>query len=30
MTKPQISIIIPIYKVEKYIRHCLDSVLNQT
>ena len=27
---PAISIIIPIYKVEKYLRRCLDSVQNQT
>lgn len=27
--KPTISIIIPIYKVEKYLRHCLDSIANQ-
>lgn len=27
---PTISIIIPVYKVEKYIRTCLDSILNQT
>lgn len=27
---PKISIIIPVYKVEKYIRRCLDSVLGQT
>ncbi len=25
-----ISIIVPIYKVEKYIRKCLDSIVNQT
>ena len=24
------SIIIPIYKVEKYLRQCIDSVVNQT
>jgi glycosyltransferase involved in cell wall biosynthesis len=27
---PQISIIIPVYKVEEYLRQCLDSVLAQT
>lgn len=28
--KPKISIIIPMWGVEKYLRRCLDSVLNQT
>lgn len=27
---PLISVIIPVYKVEKYIEHCLRSVMNQT
>lgn len=26
----QVSVIVPIYKVEKYIRRCLDSIVNQT
>ena len=27
---PKISIIIPVYNVEKYIEECLNSILNQT
>lgn len=27
---PLISIIVPIYKVEKYLRKCIESILNQT
>lgn len=27
---PKVSILIPCYNVEKYIRECLDSVINQT
>lgn len=30
MSKPKISIIIPVYNVEKYLRECLDSCINQT
>lgn len=27
---PLVSIIVPVYKVEKYIRRCIDSILSQT
>jgi len=30
MSNPKISVIIPVYNVEKYIKRCLDSLLNQT
>lgn len=28
--QPLLSVIIPVYKVEKYLRQCVDSVINQT
>ena len=30
MKKPSISIIVPIYNVERYFRRCMNSLLNQT
>ena len=27
---PKISIIVPVYRTEKYLRECIDSILNQT
>ena len=30
MTAPLVSIIVPVYKVEPYLRRCLDSLSNQT
>ena len=30
MSSPKLSIIVPVYNVELYIRKCLDSILNQT
>lgn len=30
MKEPKISVIVPVYKVEPYLRKCLDSIVNQT
>lgn len=30
MNKPLISVIVPVYNVEKYLDRCLDSIVNQT
>ena len=30
ITKPLISVIVPVYKVEQYLNRCVDSILNQT
>ena len=30
MSQPLVSIIVPIYKVEPYLRRCLDSIVNQS
>jgi len=30
MDDVKVSIIIPVYNVEKYLRQCLDSIVNQT
>ena len=27
---PMVSIIVPVYNVERYLRQCLDSLVNQT
>ena len=29
-TVPTISVIVPVYNVEKYLRHCIDSILTQS
>lgn len=30
MSMPQISVIVPVYQAEKWLRRCLDSIVNQT
>ena len=30
VSQPAVSIIVPVYKVEKYLCRCIDSILNQT
>ena len=30
MSKPAVSVVVPVYNVEKYLRECLDSIVNQT
>ena len=30
MTKPSVSIVVPVYNTEKYLRRCVDSITNQT
>ena len=30
MQTPKISVIVPVYKVEPYLRKCLDSIVGQT
>ena len=30
MISPKVSVIVPVYNVEKYIRRCLDSIISQT
>ena len=27
---PKVSVVVPVYNVEKYLRQCLDSIINQT
>ena len=30
LLNPKVSVIVPVYNVERYLRRCLDSLVNQT
>ena len=30
LKRPKVSIVVPIYKVERYLKECVDSILNQS
>ena len=30
VTKPSLSIVVPVYNTEKYLKRCMDSIMNQT
>ena len=30
MTRPKVSVVVPVYNTEKYLKRCIDSITNQT
>ena len=30
MMNPSVSVVVPVYNVEMYLKECLDSLINQT